>query len=267
MSQTIETNTADYVFHNVPEQLTPLQAFLDPFTRNELLELGVPAGARCLDLGAGGGSVTRMLSGLAGPRGTVTAIDQDVHMIPGGPNITVHTQDLGSGEPLPVSGPFDIIHARLLTHHLDNRVELVHRLAGELKPGGWLLLGEFVRSKPRVVAAPSEEDAEIFRTVLDGLYDVMTATHTHGDWGHHVETTMMDAGLVNTRTRWHFESFHGGSHGCRLLQNNVAQKRDDIVAHGLPAADVDRFVNVLMTDPRMVVRSHEFISVRGQREA
>ncbi|WP_051722718.1 trans-aconitate 2-methyltransferase [Streptomyces albus] len=259
------TNLADYVFHNVPAQLTPLQEFLDPFTRGELAEMQPSAGGHFLDLGAGGGSVTRMLSELAGENGRVDVIDQDTHMVPEGPNIEIHTQDLSTGEPLAATGPFDLVHGRLLTHHLENRVEFVHRLAGSLKPGGWLLLGEFVRSTPRVVSAPSEEHAAVFKRVLDGLYDVMTARHTHGGWGHEVHQTMLDAGLSSVRTRWHFESWTGGGYGCRLYENNVSQKRDAMIEAGFDAADIDFFLKELMHDEAMVVRSHEFVSIRGRR--
>lgn len=259
------TNLADYVFHNVPAQLSPLEQFLDPFTRAELDDIAPGAGARYLDLGAGGGSVTRMLSELAGQTGQVTAIDQDPHMVTPGPNIDIHTQDLSTGDPLLAEGPFDLVHARLLTHHLENRVEFVHRLADSLRPGGWLLLGEFVRSAPRVVSAPSEEHAAVFRRVLDGLYDVMTAKHTHGSWGHEVHQTMLDAGLSSVRTRWHFESWTGGGHGCRLYENNVSQKRDVMIEAGVAAADIDLFLKDLMHNPAMVVRSHEFVSIRGRR--
>ncbi|MFE7379620.1 class I SAM-dependent methyltransferase [Streptomyces zhihengii] len=258
------TNLADYVFHNVPAQLSPLEEFLDPFTRAELAEIAPAPGGRFLDLGAGGGSVTRMLSEIAGASGTVAAVDQDTHMVAPAPNVSIHTQDLSTGEPLPAEGPFDLVHARLLTHHLENRVQFVHQLAGSLKPGGWLLLGEFVRSAPKVVSAPSEKHAEAFVRVLDGLYDVMTARHTHGAWGHEVHATMLDAGLTDVRTQWHYQSWTGGGHGCRLFENNVSQKRDAMIEAGFDAADIDLFL-ASMHDPAMVVRSHEFVSIRGRR--
>jgi SAM-dependent methyltransferase len=258
-------NIADYVFNNVPAQLTPLQEFLDPITKGELAEIGVPKGGRCLDLGAGGGSVTLLLSELVGPDGLVGAIDQDVHMIPTGPNIEIKVQDMSKGDPLPVEGEFDLIHARLLMHHLPNRVERLNEFASLLKPGGWLLIGDFIRSAWRVLTAPTEQDVDLINRVREGLFLVLEAKDIDLQWGNKMHGVMLDAGLTNVRTRWHVETWTGGTYGCRLLENNIAQKRDDIVALGdVSQEEIDTFMKLLY-DPNVVIRSHEFCSVRGQR--
>ncbi|MEU5987384.1 methyltransferase domain-containing protein [Spirillospora sp. NPDC047418] len=259
------TNTADYVFHNVPDQLVPLEAFLDPFTGGELDEIGVAKGWRCMDLGAGGGSVTRMLAERVGPEGRVTAVDQDVHMVPSLPNVDVHTRDMSEDRPLPGEGPWDLVHARLLTHHLPNRREVVHRFAEALRPGGWLLLGEFIRSEPRALAMPDAARRDIFTRVVDGFHDIMEAKGIDGYWGEQVHATMLAAGLTPVRTRWHAETWTGGDHGCKLLHNNILQKRDAIEASGVPAEDVDVFLNDIMHDPAVVIRGHQFVSIRGRR--
>jgi SAM-dependent methyltransferase len=262
----MSTNLADYVFTNMPEHLSPLEAFLDPVTRAELAEISVRKGWSCLDLAAGGGSVTALLSGVVGPEGRVIAIDQDTHMLAAGGNVEVYTQDLGTDQPLPVTGPFHLIHARLLTHHLPNRREVVHRLAEQLEPGGWLLLGEFVRTPPRVLVAPSDKEADLFSKVLDTLFSVLAAK-VDIDWGNHLHAELLAAGLTSVRTRWHAETFTGGGHGCQLMANNVTQKREELVAAGLSHGEIDTFVNTLMNHPGLVVRSYDFCSVRGQRAA
>ena len=260
------SNLADYVFTNMPAHLSPLETFLDPVTRAELDEISVGQGWRCLDLAAGGGSVTAMLSGRVGPDGQVIAVDQDIHMLTAGTNVDIYAQDLGTDQPLPVDGPFDLIHARLLTHHLPNRRQVVHRLAGVLKPGGWLLLGEFIRTPPRVMVAPSDEDADLFRRVMDALFSVLAAK-VDIEWGNHVHAELLAAGLTSVRTRWHAETFTGGTYGCQLVANNVTQKRDELVASGLEPEEVDTFTKELMHNPALVVRSYEFCSIRGQRPA
>lgn len=258
-------NLANYAFHNEDAHLTPLEEFLDPITRAELAEIGVDDGWRCLDLAAGGGSVTRMLSEAVGADGRVYAIDQDVHMLKPLPNVEIYTQDMDKREPLPVEGPFQLIHARLLTHHLANRREVVHDLAKQLAPGGWMLLGEFIGGEPYVMAAPSQADADLISRVMAGLYTVLGQHGIDLTWGENVHKTMVEAGLESVRTRWHAESFVGGTYGCMLLKNNVGQKRDQLVALGLPGTDVDTFTEVLMHDPNVTLRSHTYCSIRGRR--
>lgn len=258
-------NVASYAFHNMPAHLSPLERFLDPVTQAELDEISVHEGWRCLDLAAGGGSVTAMLSDAVGPDGTVVAIDQDVHMLTPRDNVEIYLQDMDKREPLPADGPFDLIHARLLTHHLAHRREVVHDLAEELRPGGWLMLGEFVGSVPTVMSAPGDEEAALFCRVLEGLYNVLGDHGIDLTWGENVHGAMMEAGLESVRTRWFAETWTGGSYGCMLAKNNVTQKREQLVAAGIAAEDVDRFTEELMHDPRLVVRSHIFCSIRGQR--
>ena len=57
-----------------------LAATFDPLTIGHLSSLVRP-GARCLELGAGGGSIARWMAGAVGPTGRVVATDLDVRWI------------------------------------------------------------------------------------------------------------------------------------------------------------------------------------------
>jgi ubiquinone/menaquinone biosynthesis C-methylase UbiE len=52
-------------------RLELLQEKHDPLTREQLDAIGVADGWRCLDVGAGGGSITRMLAERVGPTGRI----------------------------------------------------------------------------------------------------------------------------------------------------------------------------------------------------
>src|SRR5690242_6141871 len=57
------------------EMLDCLEEILDTSTCSRLYPIGIPRGGRCLELGAGNGSVARMLADMVGPDGTVVAPD------------------------------------------------------------------------------------------------------------------------------------------------------------------------------------------------
>lgn len=251
--------------NNVPLHLSPLETFLDPVTRAELDEISVGEGWHCVDLAAGSGSVTRMLSEAAGPTGRVVAIDQDVHILTALPNVDIYQQAIDRRDPLPVSGPFDLIHARLLTLRLEHRREVVSDLAALLRPGGWILLGEFIATEPKVMSAPSEADADLFRRVMRGLHDALDAGGVDLAWGEIVHATLLNANLESVRTRWYAETWVGGTYGCMLAKKNVTRMRDQIAGTGVPYEDIDRFTQTLMYDPAVAVRSHMFCSIRGRR--
>ena len=58
-------------------RLDLLAQTMAPSTRALLDEIGVSAGAACLDLGCGGGHVSRYLAELVGPMGRVLGLDFD----------------------------------------------------------------------------------------------------------------------------------------------------------------------------------------------
>ena len=65
----------DHAWARERERLAGLEAALDPGTREHLTRLGVGPGKRCLEIGAGGGSVAFWLAERVAPGGTVVATD------------------------------------------------------------------------------------------------------------------------------------------------------------------------------------------------
>lgn len=58
-------------------RLALIERCYDPITTARLTQLGVAEGWRCLDVGAGGGSISRWLRDQVGPDGEVVAVDLD----------------------------------------------------------------------------------------------------------------------------------------------------------------------------------------------
>ena len=99
---------------------------LDPLTLDHLGRIGVREGWRCLEVGAGAGSVVRWLSDRVGAAGKVFAIDIDTKLIDhlSGPTVEVHQEDLMSAD---LSGGFDLVHCRLVLGHLQHKEEALDR--------------------------------------------------------------------------------------------------------------------------------------------
>ncbi|MGH9038980.1 MAG: class I SAM-dependent methyltransferase [Acidimicrobiia bacterium] len=133
-----------YIFDNSDEReaerLAGIQAAFDPGTFRHLAELGVGEGWRCLEVGAGAGSVAKWLCERVGEKGSVVATDINTVLIDDLdlPNLEVRQHDLQT-EDLP-KGEFDLVHTRLVLIHLPAREEILRRLADALAPGGWLLV-------------------------------------------------------------------------------------------------------------------------------
>jgi hypothetical protein len=122
-------------------RLVLLQRLLDPETRRILTDLHIRPHWRCLELGAGLGSIARWL-GVQCPQGRVVATDLDVGSLEAavGPRVEVLRHDVTT-EGFP-TGSFDLIHARMLLVGLSTRDAVLARAADWLAPGGWLVVEE-----------------------------------------------------------------------------------------------------------------------------
>lgn len=125
------------------DELTRLQLieqFNDPSTLRQFDRIGIAEGWRCLEVGAGAGSVARWLSDRVGTTGQVVAADLDVRFLGnfGAQNVEVRRCDI-TRDSIEES-TFDFVHARNVLMHLRDPVAVLRRLAVALKPGGWLMV-------------------------------------------------------------------------------------------------------------------------------
>jgi SAM-dependent methyltransferase len=246
------------------EQLDCLQILLDTHTMACLEAIGVQAGQRCLDLGAGGGSIARRLAERVGPTGRVVAVDTTTDHLVTQPGVEVHRHDINDG--LPAAGPFDLIHARLLLLHLPRRAAIMRTLAAALAPGGWLVIGEFTGPQQRVMSAPSAADEQLFLRVQEIAHGFLAREHGLSyDWAYEVDRHMSAAGLVNIDSRSFSQTTTGGDIACLLSRNYVMQLRGLLLdGSGITADELERYGKLLM-DPRLRAWFYTFVCTRGQR--
>jgi len=262
------TGSATYAFRNsdpaAVTQLASLQSFLDDLTMRRIRELDLPTDATCWEIGAGAGSIARWLADEIVPDGRVSATDIDTTRLAPGPNLDVYSRDVATEDP-PPGGPFDLIHGRLVTQHLASRRQVLAALVDSLKPGGWLMLGEFeCVQPPRVISAPTTEDRELFERYLRILLGVLTARGVDMAWANQVHPAMTTAGLTCVHSVTHTETWAGGSYGCRLYEANSIQQEQALLTAGLTSSELDR-VRALTRDRAFTATSFTFVSSRGQR--
>jgi len=125
-----------------------------------LNRLGLGAGWRCADVGAGGGDVTVALAGLVGPNGRVYAVDIDPSRRDevaeaaagaGGAQVVAITQ---AAEDLVLPEEVDLTYCRFLLMHVLDPLRVLRRMATVTRPGGWLVAQEPITSAGRVDGAP-----------------------------------------------------------------------------------------------------------------
>jgi ubiquinone/menaquinone biosynthesis C-methylase UbiE len=258
---------AEYTFDNgAPEadaQLDTLEAFLDPITADRLADPVLAAGATCWELGAGGGSVARLMARAVGPQGRVVATDIDPSHVAPQDNLAVARHDVRRDPP--VGGPFDVIHARLVLLHLPERQRILRELTRSLAPGGWLLIEEFDCTVPlRVLTAPTDAAAKLFQQVTETMLGMMQERGADMGWAQNVHTEMALGGLTEVDTITYSESWSGGSPGVSLHEVNSRQLEAELVGAGLSRGQLEDF-RELTHDPAFACLSYQFVSTRGRR--
>ncbi|MGC4943049.1 class I SAM-dependent methyltransferase [Kribbella sp. DT2] len=240
-----------------------LQRVLDEPTTRFLEAVGVRPGQRCLDLGAGGGSISHWLADRTGPTGQVVAVDIATDQLTDGPGIEVHRHDVTTG--LPVDGPFDLIHARLLLVHLPQREQVFEMLVDALAPGGWLVLGEFSGRPLTVVSAPSDEDRALWERMMHLSHDRLGAARGIDlGWAHSVQGRMDAAGLMNVHGMEYSQTTTGGGVGCLLHRNLNQQAEPLLLQFGATPAELARYRELLL-DPGFRAWFYQLVFSAGQR--
>src|SRR5262245_38238895 len=100
MSEERRYFAADAEFNDELERTRLREREMDPATIRRFMALGVSQGWRCLEVGAGGGSIVRWLADHVGSTGRVVVIDIDTRFLEDLdlPNVEVRCQDITSNE-------------------------------------------------------------------------------------------------------------------------------------------------------------------------
>lgn len=143
----------------------------DPGTIRCLERLGVEPGWRCLEVGAGAGTIAEWLAAKVGPEGSVIATDLDTTLLEplAGPSLEILEHDIVNDAL--ESESFDLIHARQVLMHLPERTAVLGKLAEALRPGGWLLIEDSDASTDGPDPTAQLEMQALYKKVVREIYD------------------------------------------------------------------------------------------------
>lgn len=261
-----------YTFDNdTPEavrQLDLLAEILDGHSTGVLSELDIQPGWRCLDVGAGAGSISDWLAERVGATGRVTAMDLKPRYTPASDIVDVRAGDDGDVRTADLpTDRFDLIHARLVLMHLPDRAAVLRRLAGALRPGGILVLSEWdcTGTADMLLRAPMPQATQAFTAFHNGLLDLAVGNGASLDWARRVPLAMLDAGLINVGSQTHNQLWTGGEAGCLLHASNSRQMRAPLLAHGVSVEQLDT-LHEAMHDPQTLAWSYPMFTTIGRRD-
>jgi SAM-dependent methyltransferase len=211
-------------------RLRGLEVALDPGTRGHLTRLGVGPGSRCLEVGAGGGSVARWLAERVAPDGVVVATDRETDFLEAGaathPTMQVLRHDLMS-EDLPEG--FDFVHARYLVEWLPDKALALQRMIKALRPGGILLDEE----PDWVTTFETPESAALRRVMVAGMRYLESTCPIDTEYGRRLADDLTAAGLADVEAEGRTAIVRGGSPpAAHFLRLTIEKLREPLIAGG-----------------------------------
>ena len=244
---TTSTYTWDNAMAEGRRRLALLEHALDPATFRRLETLGVAPGWRCLDLGAGCGTVCEWLAPHVGPTGRVVALDLDARFVRARSHRNLETREENVVDAELPAGTFDLVHTRWTLLHIPQREQVLEKLVAALKPGGTLFLEE-----PDGLPVDAL-DRTGWHDVTQRVFPIVMARGSHPYWARDLPYKMAALGLGAVRAEAEFPYFHGRSELAEFWKISWGLVRDAVAATGADVSQWDRELAELDDPGRLFV--------------
>jgi SAM-dependent methyltransferase len=241
-----------YVFEDAArarelERLQAIEELFDPETQRLLSSVGLWEGRRCLEVGAGAGSIAAWMKSKAGPSGRVLAIDLDVRFLERfAPEIEIVQGDVRDAA-LPAE-TFDVVHARYVLIHNADSAAILDALVRCLKPGGFMLLEEpdFGTIEP---SAGPERLSQGFSRVGEAINAMFRARGMNPALGRSLGAMFQARGLDIASLGCDAHLARGGSVLAKMMGLSALQLTDKYIETGSATAEDVQTYGEFSTDP------------------
>ncbi len=228
-------NNPTYVLGHSDRELSRLGAqarLLEPVTRRFLLDAGIRAGMRVLDIGSGAGDVAFLAAELVGRSGDVIGTDTAAAAVTaamrsarerGLSNVSFQEGDAAE---MQFDRLFDAVIGRYVLLFQADRVAMLRKLVGHVRTGGLVVFHE-----PDWLAARSNPPAPTYDRCCGWINETFRRSGTDSNMAAELYTIFVRAGLTAPSMR--MQTFIGGGAGCANFLLAVA----DLVGSLVPTME------------------------------
>lgn len=235
---------SEYIFRKNAEdrelnRLRLIEAAVDTDTISSLEETGITRGWSCLELGAGAGSIVEWLGTRVGPEGSVVAVDKKtayLRRFSSSPYRVIEGDVLD----LPLEGRVDLMHARYVLIHNKQDREILKKIQGLVKPGGFVVLEE-----PDFTSAlwlnPRGDAAH--RRVNEAICQMFTNAGLDPAYGLGLPRKTAESGFDIVRTRATMHLCPGDAPIAKVMAESASVLRKEYTGTGVATdQDIDGYV-------------------------
>jgi SAM-dependent methyltransferase len=242
-------------------RLLTLARARDPMTRRVLTEVGVGPGWACCDVGSGAGTIAAWLAEQVGPTGSVVALDVDVRFLPAPSGLVeVRTADV-TVDPIG-DAEFDLVHARAVLQHVEQREQVLDAMVAAARPGGWVVVtdSDWIQFYAQPLPEPFGELSRLMRASSE-------QRHGHdATWGRRLLPEFQHRGLVDVHADGVVYTMHGGTDSAEWYIAGLARTIDQHRASGIVPVDFpaeEAIAQARAAD--FAILSPVSVTVRGRR--
>lgn len=241
------------------DRLVLLEQVKDPDTVRILESLPLAKSSRCLEIGAGVGSIAYWLAARYA-QGQVVAVDIDTRNLDPrrSSNLTIRQVDITTCEFACAS--FDLVHARAVLCHLPDREEVLARAYQWLSPGGWLVVEDVYT--PPVGTSPYPA----MNRYAAAAHQAAQQRGADMQWGTKLPGRMAQLGFKHIAAEASPRLVGSGGLPDELWRINLEQAGSHMVRSGLlTEAELDECLN-LLDNPYFVDIRYIGIAAWGQKQ-
>jgi ubiquinone/menaquinone biosynthesis C-methylase UbiE len=260
----------------VSQRFRSLETMYDPSTFRHIQALGISEGWECLEVGGGGGSVSRWLSGKVADKGRVLVTDINplflTEMEGKFGNVRVLQHDITSDLGIPKNS-LDLAHARLVLIHLPQREKALANMVSTLKSGGWVMIEDYDFTAPDFsrdyhpkLGVPPTMSTELYRKVILARNTLLEQHGADLFYARNLYTMLRGNGLSDVGiSALGNQAWSGGSAGANLALANSLQSRKEMIATGIiTEQEFDDSIE-MMNDPEWIVFTPLMVSAWGRK--
>jgi SAM-dependent methyltransferase len=236
------------------ERLAGIERLWDPGSQSLIERLGAGPAWRCLEVGAGGGS---MVEWLADRAGAVVAADVSTRFLDAidRPNVEVRQLDLLADD-LP-AGEFDLVYARLVAEHLGRPA--LERMIPALKPGGLLLLEDYDWA-----AADVHPPDPHFERVTGAVLGFMEKAGFDPRFGRRLMAELGAVGLHDVEAEGRVRLIKGGSPETAFYRLSLEALREPLIESGALSEEEVATALARLDEPQAVYLSPIMVAAWGR---
>ena len=212
--------------------------------------IGVQKGWTGIDCGCGPIGGLAVMAEMLGPDAHIVGVDfneaavqqaRTVTSALGLSNVEVVHGDINELDSATLGGPFDLAYSRLFLMHQAKPAETMRRIAALLKPGGWLIAQEPLRTPgPR-----SHPEVDALGTYWALLHQVMERAGFPHDSVENLPSSAREAGLEVVQVSGYFMTLDARG-GFDIHANTLAAARDRTIQSAVASEqEVDSLLNTL----------------------